>query len=623
MENKIKYGAFDTETREGKAFLYTWANETGSGSIDIKNANDFCKILDEMIKHKIMFAYNLDYDCLALLKWILNDQRITEMYYKNEFRYKKYHFKILPKKLMKISNGKNSVECYDLLQFFDRSLDSAGENFLGEKKVQIGEENRKNYYEYFQKNKKIATDYAIKDAELTYRLGMMFIDWLDKAGVQVEKYYSSGYLAFQHLKDKYNIYLPLIQDKEVQDFVKRAFFGGRIEFTKRGYMNNINIYDINSAYPSAIKELKKISFYRWEGKIHPKADYYFVECSFKLNNINISPLAYRTNTGMVIYPTGGINNVILDNYTFNNVLRHSKGMKIHKVLNVFCEDEKLYKHAVEDLFKQRKVSEGNNYVFKKILNSLYGKMVASKKQFIEIPEPETTLSGLHDKFLREVAPHCDTCGKLGFVSDKCRKEACKKYKKEIKGITGESCFYWKGKFFKHIKTLDKKTNIIYGALITAKIRALMFEVAETVGFENVVGFMTDAIFTTATLPKKYISKELGKFSLKTENSFLYVVGSGIYQTEDDSKTRGFRIKADLLEEAKKNKNKTFMRIDTTTKMGVGTVLQRNLIPDELNVISDINKDINLNFDKKRIWKKEFRNFGESIKTNINSKTIKL
>jgi hypothetical protein len=56
---------------------------------------------------------------------------------------------------------------------------------------------------------------------------------------------------------------------------------------------------------------------------------------------------------------------------------------------------------------------------------------------------------------------------------------------------------------------------------------------------------------------------------------------------------------------------------------VGTVLQRNLITDELNIISDINKDINLNFDKKRNWKKNFINFEESLKTNINSKTIKL
>jgi hypothetical protein len=620
---KISFGAFDTETREGKAFLYTWANDKGSGSIDIKNAKDLEFVFSEMIKHKILFAYNLDYDCLALLKWILNDQRLTEMYYKNEFTWKKFKFKILPKKMMKISDNRNSVECYDLLQFFDRSLDSAGESFLGEKKVQIGEENRKNYYEYFQKNKKIATDYAIKDAELTYRLGIMFIDWLEKAGVQVDKYYSSGYLAFKHLQDKYSIKLPLISEKVVQDFVKRAFFGGRIEFTKRGYLKNINIYDINSAYPSVIKELKKIMFYRWGEKIHVKADYYFVECSFILDDIEISPLAYRTNTGMVIYPTGEVNKVVLDNYTFNNVLKHCTNMKVHKVLNVFCSEEKLYSHAVEDLFKQRKVSEGNNYVFKKILNSLYGKMVASKKQFVEIPEPQTTLAGLHDKFLKEVAPYCPTCEKLGFVSEKCRKQNCKKYRKDIKEVTGEGCFFWKGRFYKHVKTLDKKTNIIYGALITAKIRNLMFEVAEEVGFKNVAGFMTDAIFCNKKIPKKYISKNLGDFSLKTENSFLYVIGSGIYQTEDDSKTRGFRIKANLMEEANKNKNKDFMRIDTTTKTGVGTVLQRNLITDELNIITDINKDINLNFDKKRNWKKNFINFEESLKTNINSKTIKL
>ena len=142
---KISFGAFDTETREGKAFLYTWANEKGSGSIDIKNAKDLEYVFSEMIKHKILFAYNLDYDCLALLKWILNDQRLTEMYYKNEFTWKNFKLKILPKKMMKISNGRNSVECYDLLQFFDRSLDSAGETFLGEKKVQIWEKNRKNY----------------------------------------------------------------------------------------------------------------------------------------------------------------------------------------------------------------------------------------------------------------------------------------------------------------------------------------------------------------------------------------------------------------------------------------------------------------------------------------------
>jgi len=47
------------------------------------------------------------------------------------------------------------------------------------------------------------------------------------------------------------------------------------------------------------------------------------------------------------------------------------------------------------------------------------------------------------------------------------------------------------------------------------------------------------------------------------------------------------------------------------------------VSDELNVISDINKDIQLNFDKKRKWNGKFTNFGESLNKIITSKTIKL
>lgn len=620
----MKIFAFDTETRLGKAFLLTYSIENKDLFLEIKCTEDVKKIFNKFLNSGTGFAYNLEYDTFALLKWILDDTKLPQLYFLNKFEWEDYEITVIPRKLLEIRYKGKLCQIFDIYQFYATSLDRAGEKHLGEKKIQIGEENRKNYYEFFLNNRETAIQYALKDSNLTFRLAKLFLERLSVAGINVSKYYSSGYIAMKHLTKHYAIRKFSINNPKVNEFVKEAYFGGRIEFFKRGFIENSHCYDVNSAYPSVIKELKTIEDYEFTHKIDNKSTYFFARISCNLRADVISPLAYRTNTGMVIYPQGKINSVVVDNYTFKNIKKYATDIVVHECLNIYSySDEKPFDTVIDDLYKQRKLNEGNNYIFKLILNSLYGKMAENKKEFVKIEAPESNYDDLKTMFKLRVKEECPKCYKLGFVSDKCRNDICKEYRKRQKEVITERCYFFENKWFKFEKTLGKKANIIYAALITAKIRNLLFETAEKIGFEHIHGFMTDAIFTDKKMPKNLISKKLGKFDTKKEDKPLYVIGTGIYQHADESKHRGFRTHFSLIELAKTNKNKNTLTIDTTSRVGVGQLLQRNLDIDELNIITDDKKEINLNFDKKRIWEKKFSNFGQSIKQSINSKTVTL
>ena len=137
---------------------------------------------------------------------------------------------------------------------------------------------------------------------------------------------------------------------------------------------------------------------------------------------------------------------------------------------------------------------------------------------------------------------------------------------------------------------------------------------------SLIGTMTDCIFSTVPVGSKHTSntKQLGKFGFKCRSS-LYVIGSGVYATADENKLRGYNVKTNLVHLAGKNAKRTVLKIPSTERMGSGKFVVQGLDLDELNVISDQKKNLNLNFDTKRNWQnKGFRNFGESLNKNISS-----
>lgn len=633
--------AFDTETIKGKAFMYSIYSEHEATVRYINNQMDVIQFYKYCIDtYKEGFAWNLAYDVLAFLKW-LPETLVTDLYFNKTIDVCGIHIKYIEGKRFEMfyydSRGKqHKTVLYDIANFYNRiKLDTAAKKFLNvpgkidikEKGIDVG---------HLEKHLRSITDmeivkeYCLYDSELTYKLVHTFKEAADECDLKITNYTSVGAVAWAYM-NKF-VKVPVCNNPEIQDFVRRGYFGGRIEFQKRGKFKRVYMADICSAYPHAMRLLKKIIDTKFKNEIDKEAEYFFVECSFELPEKYISPVTFRLH-GLITYPTGKFNNIVLDNYTYDIVKQYTD-IKIHRVLNVYTSNEYLFKDFIEETYKKRFKSESHKMIFKMILNSLYGKLVEkSRVKFRGLKDYSylNALNYLNDKhekvdFENTLLKKCTCkCKKQGYISNYCKCPYCCAYKrtfwrkKNYDFIFGEDIDIWTKE-----KQYAAHTNIIYGALITAYTRNYIYDISQKIGEKNCVGFMTDCIISTKPVPRKYLTtkKELGKLEYKYDGP-AYILGSGIYQYGDVNKFRGYDSPVKLNDIAKNNPKETKVAILSKIKKGISSMVIQGLTIDKINLIEGEEKYLNVNFDRKRLWDKDFKNFGHSAKTVIDSKPLKL
>lgn len=580
--------SFDTETRNGGAFICSTYGKGKAKTFKIKSEADVTDFMYRLIDKEfgnVGFAYNLDYDVIALLKYY-GDLQILRLYLEKEITIKDMKIGYIPKKFLYIQRNKKIVYVFELMQYFNMSLDKAGEIYLGERKDDFTKAEKKRIYSIYKKNPKRVIKYCEQDARLTTRLAEKLDTMVSDFGLSIQKYYSCGYIAKQYLKSK-DIKYPPLRDEKIIEMVKPAYFGGRIEFTQRGYFKSLYQYDINSAYPFACAKLENIINCRRLNFIDKTAKYFFADCEIEIKRRDISPLAYR-DKNLIVYPSGKIRQRI-DNFTYDTLKKEGSIIKVYDVLNVYTDGTKPFERMINTLYKRRMVcKEDEKYIIKIILNSLYGKFAEKRKDYIKIEEEEALI--LMDKALTKNLGSRVLDTEIGY------------YVRQIE--------------------YSKHSNLMYASLITSYIRNYLYDVIKEMGTDNVIGTMTDCIFSKTKLPIQYISekKEIGKFSLK-EKSECYIVGSGVYCSDSGSKLRGYNLKANLITMAKENRYADVLRIKSTERKGMGKLVVQGIDIMQLNEISDAEKVLNLNFDVKREWYGGFKNFGESLTTSIQSNTI--
>ena len=116
----------DTETQDGNIFLIA---DSERNWLDIANNNiTFAKVAEFLLQHegKWVFMYNLQYDAESILK--LLPKQVLETYkgrrkWNRELRFEHQGYKVhyIPKKKLTISkgDGKHSVSCYDIAQYYE------------------------------------------------------------------------------------------------------------------------------------------------------------------------------------------------------------------------------------------------------------------------------------------------------------------------------------------------------------------------------------------------------------------------------------------------------------------------------------------------------------------------
>ena len=614
----MKWVAIDTETYKGKAFLLSHAN----GIIPLTCFTDFVDALLTFPRASRFVFYNIDYDVSAVLKH-LPQKYAEKTYLDRHVTVGEYTLRYIPGKIFEVFVQGRKLECFDLYPFFQCSLNAATEKYLGAQKIDLPKDLIKNLSpKVYQKNKELIDRYAIEDAKLTQALADKLVTSVKSTGLRFSSLYSPGYMAKKYLRSKGLSVTPL--PEEVNEIADASFYGARIEIAQRGTFPNAYIYDINSAYPYALSQLPDIlnaTFYQSE-KIESPTFLAYVELSEPPNR-SAYPIPHRGKDGLVIFPRHLAQKKWISCYEYERIKDHAK---IIKVLNVVCKaGVRPFEGIVSELYAKRKLAGFESKVYKLILNSMFGIFAEKRRNYETVSIQKAycrILKYQNDTYLEQfillASNRCSFAAR--FWAKECRCEICNGVRKVMR-----KCRYkWKGKpvfehdsaFYETKERPGRFSNRLLAGLILSYARMYLFDAIELAG-SRYIGAFTDSILVDGPLDLK-CGESLGEWSLKGSGS-LTVIGCGVYESDDITKMRGYRTEPGSLRRLLETMEESATLLKQTERMSLGRMVRRPTVRySHFNEITDTAKQFNLNFDRKRVWNRDFKNGADALQNRIDS-----
>lgn len=367
---------FDTEAdREGRCFMIA----TSEG--DYFDYRDFPHCLfSRKYRNKKFVTYNLSYDETALLQF-LPEGELRELWESGTVEYDGYKVRSIPKKMLRITRKNNGISFYDMLNFYGGSLNYNAKRYLNTQKIDVDPL----YFNplFIRKYWNLIGKYCVYDSVIVRELGKYIINMFVELGINPNKLYSTAYVSWQWFHRQCGVITVKDiweHDREVLDFAMQSYNGGKFEVTAKG-TGEMWEYDIVSAYPAQIRELKDISAARIvkDKKYRKAADYGFLKCRMNIPPQLPSPVAIRygqVNT----YPVGQIGKVITK-AEYEYLIAQGADIDIIEAYWLYCgTDRRPFKDAIDHLVQEKQKSKeaGNDlryHTTKILMNSFYGKFV--------------------------------------------------------------------------------------------------------------------------------------------------------------------------------------------------------------------------------------------------------
>lgn len=331
-------------------------------------------------RNKTYVFYNLKYDEGAIIQF-LPVPLMKELWENGCITHEGFNYKIISRKCLTITRGKNSVHIYDGANFFKCSLETAASKYLGKHKVDI--DTTKFTPSFVNKNMPEIERRCIKDAELVRDLMAELIGRFENFGVYLRKFYSVAYASQQYFMKKCKIigverfmdYYP-----EAVQFSLNSYAGGKFEVTEKGVDDYVE-YDISSAYPFEIANLVDISGARVEksNKYRQGAVYGYLHVKAKIPFEIFNPHPVKL-CGVNTFPVGELDYYITkEEYEYlisNNVdVSIINAYWLHVPKKTYPYREEIYRlYDFKNQFKAEN-NEIDYQAVKVFLNSFYGKFI--------------------------------------------------------------------------------------------------------------------------------------------------------------------------------------------------------------------------------------------------------
>jgi len=391
---------------------------------------------------------------------------------------------------------------WDVIGFFQSSFVKACYKWLGDHPALAEIQRMKNLRSNFNKvSFDEILEYNTKENLLLVMIMKLLFEAMDEAHIRPSRYDGAGALASALLgqnkvRDHYGT-IPI----PIQKLAQYAYSGGRIEAVKIGNHvcdppTNPNVwrYDINSAYPAAMREIRSYEGATWTIQEYgPKDDWGtfedddLVSLSWDIREPqHFYPLWYREANGTILYPRSG-------NGTYY-------GVEAKLLIDYFPPDDYVI-HSIARCHRPK-----------------------------DAPRPFAFIDGVYKqrKIFKQQGSHAEEALKLGMNA---------MYGKLAQRVG------WHG------DTTDGRNNgsippyhhLLMAGFITASTRARLYSYAQERS-SAVIAFATDAIITDGRLYYPPVSTELGEWSEERMGG-ITIVQPGIYWLLSDgewqAKYRGF------------------------------------------------------------------------------------
>lgn len=601
--------ALDTETSDGKCFMIGFYSKDKKHIYRIASFDDF---LDLFFKDYFIdshnFFYNMEYDRNALLKHLPTDLLIALA--KDDIcEYKEYTITIMGNKIWqikkKVRNKITILKFYDIAQFYSiggyLKLDVAAKKYLH---LDVGKDNMPfditnlspKLYDTSLYYRNILNKYCLRDCELTYFLAKRLIHLANRF-IYPQYFYSQASFSQQYYLENLskNAMLP---PKKAMDMALKCYQGGRFEVFKRGYFDDTWRFDIKSAYPDEIRNLPSTDngYWKYGNEFDDDSIYGIYKCKLYIppEKCYVSPAKYQLKNGLLCYPIGEFKTIYLCKDEYKYFVDEQHDIKIETCAQYFVKDIEYPFLFIEDLYNKRvnmkKVNDPAELIVKIMMNGFYGKLIQLNinkcvtDNYSDVPEVGRLLN-----------VDIDTQHKLQYTYIK----------------------YKSGLLF----------NPIYANEITARTRVKLMKTIKRKE-KHVIAFATDSITTSKPLDLPF-SNKLGDWSIEVDNKPQIVIGSGMYgELDGSSKMRGFGRSMSLYEilnEYRKVK-KIPVKINMLNKLKKTNKLSFENFPNkwkDFNKIVSSMKYIDINFDTKRLWNRNFNDCNDILNNTIDSKPILL
>src|SRR3989441_1510673 len=545
--------ALDTET-DKRGNVRIIADSDGTFLDKITPENLIKWLFHKKYQNSWNFFYNLTFDAEVILKTL--PQRVLDNYKKTrflEFNFDGYKIEYLPSKKLAIRKGHHSAVFFDIAQYYHESLASAYQNNIGKLPMKYLEmKSKRNVFSgyYFNHFPKQIREYCIQDCGYTKELEEHWVKLFHSAfGFYPARWISSGYLAEKVLINQ-NIHIP--------------------RFVEIPY--EVQEFAYNSYFGGRFEILKR-------GFVG-QAYIYDINSAYPFALTKIPDLTM----GFWIKRKSIHPKALLGFFKIEADIpdvKHVPPFPFRKDSMVFfpsgkfvtfatleelkaCENPELY-HVLDSV---QYLSDCERYPYRQFIENLYLKRLELRQKNDPLQLP------------------------LKIILN------------SIYGKTGEITRGRIGSLF----------NPVIFATITGHARAQLYRFVQDCNLEReVVAFATDSICTTREI--KVNSEELGDFSLDNTASDVFYLQNGFYRFNGKWKQRGFgRLRSREIEhlDTIEREGKLLMKLKVLRPKRLRSSILQDSV-NEVGKFSEIERELNLNADKKRLWFERIE--------NIDSKTM--